>query len=170
PNPSRTDPLYPQFRNFSPYVGHSWAGGFADNQSGANQEAAGEALFSWVGEYLWGVATNQPKWRDAGIYGFTTEEKSVEQYWFNYDHDNWLPGWTHGSVGQIYGSANAFTTFFDGRPVYVYGIHWLPPAEWMTYYGREPDKIASLYQSYLDESGGDARDWSNIVWSFESMT
>jgi endo-1,3(4)-beta-glucanase len=169
-NPSRTDPLYPQFRNFSPYVGHSWAGGFADNQSGANQEAAGEALFSWVGEYLWGMATNQPTWRDAGIYGFTTEEKSVEQYWFNYDRDNWLPGWTHGSVGQIYGAANAFTTFFDGRPVYVYGIHWLPPAEWMTYYGREQDKAAALYQSWFDESGGDARDWSNIVWTFESLS
>lgn len=168
-NPSRTDPMYPQFRNFSPYVGHSWAGGFADNQSGANQEAAGEALFSWVGEYLWGVATNQPKWRDAGIYGFTTEEKSIEQYWFNYDRDNWLPGYTHGTVGQIYGSANAFTTFFDGRPVYVYGIHWLPPAEWMTYYGREQDKATALYQSWFNESGGDARDWSNIVWSFESM-
>jgi len=169
-NPSRTDPLYPQFRNFSPYVGHSWAGGFADNQSGANQEAAGEALFSWVGEYLWGMATNQPTWRDAGIYGFTTEEKSVEQYWFNYDRDNWLPSWTHGSVGQIYGSANAFTTFFDGRPVYVYGIHWLPPAEWMTYYGRDQEKAAALYQSWFDESGGDARDWSNIVWNFESLT
>jgi endo-1,3(4)-beta-glucanase len=169
-NPSRTDPLFPQFRNFSPYVGHSWAGGFGDNPSGANQEAAGEALFSWVGQYLWGMATNKPVWRDAGIYGFTTEEKSIEQYWFNYDRDNWLTDWTHGSVGQIYGSANAFTTFFDGRPVYVYGIHWLPPAEWMTYFGREQDKAAALYQSYLSESNGDARDWSNVVWSFEALS
>jgi len=169
-NPSRTDALYPQFRNFSPYVGHSWAGGFGDNQSGNNQEAAGESLFGWVGEYMWGVATDKPVWRDAGIYGFTTEEKSIEQYWFNYDHDNWLPGFTHASVGQIYGAANAFTTYFDGNPVYVYGIHWLPPAEWMTYYGRVPDKAASLYQNYLAESGGDARDWSNIVWTFQSLS
>lgn len=169
-NPSRTDAQFPYMRNFNPYSGHSWAGGYGDNQSGNNQEAAGEALFSWVGEYLWGVATSQAKWRDAGIYGFTTEEKSVEQYWFNYDRDNWLPEWTHGSVGQIYGAANAFITFFNGAPTYVYGIHWLPPAEWMTYYGREPDKAAALYQSFVRDNGGPETDWQNIVWPFQSIS
>ncbi len=99
-NPSRTDSMYPQFRSFDPYEGHSWAGGYADNKNGNNQEAAGESLFGWVGQYMWALLTGNQAYHDAAVYGFTTELKSVEQYWFNYDGDNWLPQWTHKSVGR----------------------------------------------------------------------
>ncbi|MFD1904301.1 glycosyl hydrolase [Paenibacillus rhizoplanae] len=112
-NPSKTDPKYPYFRNFDPYEGHSWAGGYADNDSGNNQEAAGESLFGWVGQYMWSTLTGNTAFRDASIMGFTTELRAVQQYWFNYDQDNWLPGYTHKTVGQIYGSSNFFGTFFS---------------------------------------------------------
>ncbi|GJM68929.1 hypothetical protein HMSSN036_11450 [Paenibacillus macerans] len=124
-NPSRTDKLFPWFRNFDPYEGHSWAGGYADNRSGNNQEAAGEALFSWVGEYMWGLVTGNDAYRDAGIWGFTTEEKAAEQYWFNYDRDNWAEGYKHATVGHVYGSAYLYGTYFSGDPEHIYGIHWL---------------------------------------------
>ncbi|RED56622.1 discoidin domain-containing protein [Cohnella lupini] len=170
-NPSKTDSQYPWFRNFDPYEGHSWAGGYADNRSGNNQEAAGESLFGWVGEYMWGLVTQNDTYRDAGIWGFTTEEKAVEQYWFNYDHDIWAEGYNHATAGQVYGSATAFTTFFNGDPEYVYGIHWLPPAEWMTYYGRQPEKAAALYQGLTSEiEGGQERAWYHIIWPFESIS
>ncbi|MCM3629784.1 discoidin domain-containing protein [Paenibacillus glycanilyticus] len=170
-NPSRTDAQFPWFRNFDPYEGHSWAGGYADNHSGNNQEAAGESLFGWVGEYMWGLVTDNDTYRDAGIWGFTTEEKAVEQYWFNYDGDNWVEGYNHATAGQVYGSATAFTTFFNGDPEYVYGIHWLPPAEWMTYYGRQPEKAAALYEGLISEiDGGQERAWYHIIWPFESIS
>lgn len=170
-NPSKTDSQYPWFRNFDPYEGHSWAGGYADNHAGNNQEAAGESLFSWVGEYMWGLVTGNDTYRDAGIWGFTTEEKATEQYWFNYDGDNWVEGYNHATAGQVYGSATAFTTFFNGDPEYVYGIHWLPPAEWMTYYGRQPEKAAALYQGLISEiEGGQERAWYHIIWPFESIS
>ncbi|MET0403690.1 MAG: glycosyl hydrolase, partial [Cystobacter sp.] len=170
-NPSRTDALYPFFRNFDPYEGHSWAGGYADNDDGNNQEAAGEALFGWVGEYLWGVATGNKSLRDAGIFGFTTELKAVEQYWFNYDGDNWLPQWTHKTVGQVYGASNFFGTFFNGAPVYVYGIHWLPTSEYLTSYGFEQSKVAALYNGYVTDSGGpDERDWKHVLWPILSLS
>ncbi|ANS76332.1 coagulation factor 5/8 type domain protein [Paenibacillus yonginensis] len=169
-NPNKDDSQFPWFRNFDPYEGHSWAGGYADNRSGNNQEAAGESLFSWVGEYMWGLVTDNDTYRDAGIWGFTTEEKAVEQYWFNYDGDNWVDGYTHATAGQVYGSATAFTTFFGGDPEYVYGIHWLPPAEWMTYYGRQPEKTAAVYQGMIKDLGGQPeRTWFHIIWPFESI-
>ena len=63
--------MFCKFRSFDQYSGHSWAGGYADSDSGNNQESASEALFSWVGMYLWGEATQQQKWIDAGAYGYS---------------------------------------------------------------------------------------------------
>ncbi|MCD1259250.1 discoidin domain-containing protein [Paenibacillus athensensis] len=168
-NPSKTDPLFPSFRNFDPYEGHSWAGGYADNDSGNNQEAAGESLFGWVGQYLWGNLTGNTAYRNAGIYGFTTELKAVEQYWFNYDQDNWLPGFNHKALGQVYGSSNFFGTFFNGDPVFVYGIHWLPTAEYLTSYGFDPTKVQTMYNGLVADIGGPENDWYHIVWPIQSL-
>ncbi|OJH42860.1 hypothetical protein BON30_01650 [Cystobacter ferrugineus] len=169
-NPTRTDPLYPFFRNFDPYEGHSWAGGYADNNNGNNQEAAGESLFGWVGQYLWGVVTGNTSFRDAGIYGFTTELEAVEQYWFNYDGDNWLPEWPHKTVGQVYGSSNFYGTFFSGAPVHIYGIHWLPTSEYLTSYGFNPTKVASLYDGFVTDNGGPETSWQHVVWPIQSLS
>ncbi|WP_068785473.1 discoidin domain-containing protein [Paenibacillus phocaensis] len=169
-NPSKTDSQFPWLRNFDPYEGHSWAGGYADNRSGNNQEAAGEALFSWVGEYMWGLVTGNDEYRDTGIWGFTTEEKAAEQYWFNYDHDNWADGYKHATVGHVYGSAYLYGTYFSGEPEQIYGIHWLPPAEWMTYYGRDPQKTNELYAGLIQDLGGQPeRSWQHIIWPFQSI-
>lgn len=156
-NPSHTDDQFPWMRNFDPYAGHSWAGGYADNRSGNNQEAAGEALFSWVGQYMWGEVTGNKAYRDAGIWGFVTEEKAAEQYWFNYDGDNWLEEYKHATVGHVYGSAYLYGTYFSNEAEHIYGIHWLPPAEWMTYYGRDPKNTAALYNGLIKDLGGSRR-------------
>ncbi|MFB5674109.1 discoidin domain-containing protein [Paenibacillus terreus] len=169
-NPSKTDDQFPWMRNFDPYEGHSWAGGYADNPSGNNQEAAGEALFGWVGQYMWGMVTGNNAYRDAGIWGFTTEEKAIEQYWFNYDHDNWTDGYKHAVAGQVYGSAYLFGTFFSGDPQHIYGIHWLPPAEWMTYYGRDPEKAKALYEGMVQDNNGPENTWQHLIWPFESIS
>ncbi|MCQ4088299.1 discoidin domain-containing protein [Saccharibacillus sp. JS10] len=176
-NPSRTDSMYPWMRNFDPYEGHSWAGGFADNASGNNQEAAGEALFGWVGQFMWGEMTGNDSYRDAAIWGFTTELKAAEQYWFDYDGDNFLPGYTHETAGHVYGSAYAYTTFFSGDAEHIYGIHWLPLGEWMSAYGRDPQKAATLYDGLLKDirkqSGNDEsneRSWQHIIWPFQALS
>ena len=64
--------MFCKFRAFDQYSGHSWAGGYGDSDSGNNQESASEALFSWVGMYLWGEANQNKTYIDAGAYGFTT--------------------------------------------------------------------------------------------------
>ncbi|SDX48978.1 discoidin domain-containing protein [Paenibacillus sp. CF384] len=169
-NPSKEDPLYPFLRNFDPYEGHSWAGGYGDNNNGNNQEAAGESLFGWVGEYMWSLLSGDKATRDISIYGFTTELKAVEQYWFNYDNDNWLPEFAHKSVGQVYGSAYNFGTFFSGNPVNVYGIHWLPTGEYLTSYGFDPAKAADLYNGMVKDNKGPEDAWQHIVWPIEALS
>ena len=145
-NYSDSDDMFCQFRNFDPYEGHSWAGGYADNDSGNNQEAAGESLFGWVGAYLWAVKSGNKTVRDAAIYGFTTELYAIENYWFNFDQDIWLEDWQWHGIGQVYGSTYFFGTFFHGDPVYIYGIHWLPTSEYITYYGMDQAGIRRLYE------------------------
>lgn len=169
-NPSRTDSMYPYFRSFDPYQGHSWAGGYGDNDSGNNQEAAGESLFGWVGQYLWSLVNNDTEFRNAAIYGFTTELKAIEQYWFNYDGDNWLPQWGHKSVGQVYGSSYFYGTFFSGAPVHIYGIHWLPTAEYLTSYGFDPAKASALYNGFVADNGGPETEWQHIVWPIQALS
>jgi hypothetical protein len=151
-NPSDSDSEYCRFRAYDLYEGHSWAGGYADNDSGNNQESASESLFSWVSMYLWGVLTENDTYRDAGVFGFTNEMEAVEQYWFDYDKDNWIDEWPYEVVGQVYGGINFYGTFFGGQPLYVYGIQWLPVSEYLTYYGMNQQRSAEIYQGLLSDT------------------
>ncbi|WP_302626360.1 discoidin domain-containing protein [uncultured Eubacterium sp.] len=144
--------MFCKFRAFDQYSGHSWAGGYADSDSGNNQESASEALFSWVGMYLWGEATENDTYIDAGAYGFTTEMDAIEQYWFDYDEDNWLDAYPFQAAGQIYGASMGYGTYFGGQPVYVYGIQWLPISEYLTNYGMNQEKCAKIYQGLEDDT------------------
>lgn len=187
--PKDDDNMFCKFRNFDQYAGHSWAGGYSDNDSGNNQESASESLFSWVGMYLWGEASGNQKYIDAGAYGFTTEMEAVKQYWFDYDEDNWLDDYPFQGTGQVYGGVNFFGTFFGGQPVYVYGIQWLPISEYLTYYGMDQTKCAKIYQGMVDDTqyainiekrkGAITDDdqyvtpdnsWQHIMWPFLSQT
>ena len=151
-NPSDNDSEFCRFRSYDLYEGHSWAGGYADNDSGNNQESASESLFSWVSLYLWGTLTGNDTYRDAGVFGFSNEMDAVEQYWFDYDKDNWVKEWPYDVVGQVYGGINFYGTFFGGQPLYVYGIQWLPISEYLTYYGMNQERCAEIYQGLLDDT------------------
>ncbi|MBQ9885559.1 MAG: discoidin domain-containing protein [Lachnospiraceae bacterium] len=151
-NPSDNDPDYCRFRSYDLYEGHSWAGGYADNDSGNNQESASESLFSWVSLYLWGVLTQNDSYRDAGIFGFTNEMDAVKEYWFDYDLENWIDDWPYEVVGQVYGGINFYGTFFGGQPLYIYGIQWLPISEYLTYYGENQQRAADIYAALLAET------------------
>ena len=155
-SPYEDDELFCRFRSYDLYEGHSWAGGYADNDNGNNQEAGGESLFGWVGMYLWAIRSQNKDFRDAAIFGFTTELNDVEQYWFNYDGDNWPKDYPHYIVGQNYGATIFMGTFFDGNMTSVYGIHWLPVAEWITHYamGDNKEKLQKMYEGLLKEIEG----------------
>ncbi len=188
-NPSRDDSEYCRFRAYDLYSGHSWAGGYADNDNGNNQESASESLFSWVSMYLWGVLTENDTYRDAAVFGFTNEMSAVKQYWFDYDKENWVEDWPYEVVGQIYGGSNFYGTFFGGQPLYVYGIQWLPISEYLTYYGMNQQRCAEIYagleadttrainialadgsitsaDAYAQADNG----WQHITWPFLSQT
>ena len=182
-NPYRNDTMYPWMRNFDPYEGHSWAGGYGDNQSSNNQESSSEATFAWAGEYLWGLATGNNTYRDAGIWGFTLEVNAIEQYWFDYDQDNWASDYDPGVTGMVWGNAYTYGTYFSGNPSCIYGIHWLPVSPVLTYLGYKPAVAARInsdyrkdendYQAKLAAQGtpnADPEGWFHITWPFEALS
>ena len=44
---------FPQYRNFDPYAGHSWASGSSPFADGNNQESSSEAVNAWNAVGLW---------------------------------------------------------------------------------------------------------------------
>ena len=155
-NPNRNDPLFPYMRNFDMFSGHGWAGGYADNNGGNNQESAGEALNSWVGAYLYATAVGNEQVRLAAIYGYTTELAAIKHYWFNYFND-FPETYPYGVVGQVYGGSNFFGTFFNGEPLYMYGIHLIPGEEFLTGYGldeHERKQLAKMLSIMRKEQDG----------------
>ncbi len=176
-SPDRTDPLFPKLRSFDPYEGHCWAGGKSDGWAGNNQESTSESMNAWTGIYLWGLATGQNKYRDLGIYGYTTERNAEMQYWYDEDKINWnAPGYTRNSVGILWGAGQSFATFFGTNPEYVYGIHWLPVHPGLMYLGYNQPLARSLYEGMCDvitthNTNGNTNEqgWYNIIWAFQAL-
>ncbi len=175
-NPDYNDALFPAFRNYDPFAGHSWAGGYSDNDGGNNQEAGGESLHGWVGMYIYSLVTGNEKYKNAAIYGFTTELAAVKEYWFNYDGTSFCGDYPYGTVGQVYGGTNFFGTFFNGDPVYMYGIHWLPGSEFLSSFAigeSEHASLKKLYENYLHDdylwTGKNDYAWQHITWPIKAM-
>ncbi|MFQ9515747.1 MAG: discoidin domain-containing protein [Eubacterium sp.] len=187
--PEEDGNLFCKFRNFDQYAGHSWAGGYADGDTGNNQESVSEALFSWEAMYLWGELTQNKVYKDAAAYGFATEIEAAEQYWFDYDKDNWHEDYPFNAVGILYAGSAGFGTYFGGQPLYVYGIQWLPISEFLTYYGMNQERCAEIYagleydtqyaiaieqrknSNYNPDSyAGPDNGWQHIAWPYLSQT
>ena len=154
-NWQRDDELFPYMRNFDMFAGHGWAGGYADNNGGNNQESAGEALNSWVGAYLYATAVGNEDIRTAAIYGFTTELNAVKHYWFDYFGD-FPESYQYGVAGQVYGGSNFYGTFFNGEPLFAYGIHLIPGEEYLTSYAlneAERKDLERLIDNMRHEQG-----------------
>ena len=86
-NWDRDDARFPFMRTLDIWNGHSWAGGLGDhgNDNGNGQESSSEAMQSWGGLYLLGVALDNKEMRDAGIWGWSTEARATREYWFDVD-------------------------------------------------------------------------------------
>ncbi len=197
-NPDKEDDMLPFMRNLDVYEGHSWAGGYGDNNSGNNQESASEATFSWAGLYLWGLVTGNKEYRDAGIWGYTSEVDAIEQYWFNMDEGTELDShnWPDDYGTDIYGDENCddlpytgmvwglgYTngTYFSGNPCCIMGIHLLPVTPAITYMGYDRERAGQIWEQYeaiqaayqkkvAAQGQSDPEGWHHILWPFLALS
>jgi endoglucanase Acf2 len=135
---------FPFIRNFDAYEGHSWASGDAASDYGNNQESSSEAINAWASLILLGETTRNPRLRDLGIYLYTSEVASVEQYWFDLDHEV-LPA-TFGKplASMVFGGKVAYNTWWTQEPREILGINEMPVTPAATYLGRNPQYVTSV--------------------------
>lgn len=132
-NWDKNDNRFPFFRTFDAWAGHSYAGGLA-GWGGNGQESTSEAMQSWGGLYMLGVATNNKAMRDAGIFGWVTESRGTAEYWFDRDRENI----DYNRFDKPYNSnltsqGIGWWTWFSGDPVWMHSIQWMPISPIMKY-------------------------------------
>ena len=165
---------YPYLRSFSPYEGHSWASGYEDERTGNNQESTSEAINAWAGIILFGELTNNTKIRDLGIYLYTTESESADEYWFDKDEETYKIDSTKFDApmaSMVWGGKVDYSTWFGQQ--YTQGIQICPINSWSFYLGKNANKITgkdyikkyyNADKTYKNAKGGSTEHW-NDMWA-----
>ncbi|MFE3049665.1 glycosyl hydrolase [Streptomyces albidoflavus] len=169
-NPSRTDDAFPFLRGFDVYAGHSWASGHQGFAAGNNQESSSESTNLSAALVLWGSATGDSELRDLGSYLLATEGESIAQYWFDADEEVFPGDFGHDTVGMVWGSGGAYSTWWTANPEEIHGINVLPvTAGGSLHLGGHKDAIRRNIAEMERENGGPAEEWRDILWEFESL-
>jgi endoglucanase Acf2 len=170
---------FPFLRNFDPYEGHSWASGDADFDAGNNQESSSEAVNAWAGLILWGEATGNRSLRDLGIYLYTSEIASVQQYWFDLDQQVLSRDYGKPFASMVFGGKYAYNTWWTQEPRQILGINLMPITPASTYLGADPAFIrrtidalpaaVSLYEKNGITDGTPGDIWQDVLASYLAL-
>lgn len=171
-NIDRTDKNFAFLRIFDPYRGHSWANGAALFGSGNNEESSSEAMNAYSGIIMWGAATGNNALRDVGIYLYTHERASIEQYWFNINNQVFPTGFNRPCVGMIWSDGGSYAIWWDGFIEECHGINFIPIQGGSLYHGRNPAYLQTN-QNYMMTNGGNNNsihdDWRDIHMSIMAL-
>ena len=164
-NWQREDTKYPMFRTFDPWAGHSFAGGMGDG-NGNGQESTSEAMQSWGGLYLLGVALGDDEMRDAGIFGWVSEARGVAEYWFDRHRDNIdYEKFKHPYNSNLTCHGVGWWTYFGYQNVYMQGIQWMPTSTALDYLSEDKEFAKWDYNMlFTDPAKTEDRDASNGEW------
>ncbi|MGW7412347.1 glycosyl hydrolase [Streptomyces sp. NPDC054863] len=168
-NPSRTDSAYPFLRGFDVYAGHSWASGHQGFAAGNNQESSSESVNLSAALVLWGSATGDNSLRDLGSYLLTTESEAITQYWFDASQQVFPASFGHDTLGMVWGSGGAYSTWWTANPEEIHGINVLPVTGGSLHLAREQAAIKRNIAEMERENGGPAVEWRDLLWEFESL-
>lgn len=159
-NPYKTGQVsqsFPFMRNFDVYEGHSWANGgynFAAGDDGSDQESSSEAMNAWAAIYLWGIVTNNQDWINLGMYGYTTENEAIKEYYFDTHGETFPASYKHRG-GVLYDGAMKYMTHWNTTDAQeTMGIWILPLTPSMLYLGYDPS-YAQWYYNKAFNIGAD---------------
>ena len=170
-NESRTDPMYPFLRNFSPYAGHCWANGFASFPQGNDQESTSESMQFNSSLIHWGAITGDDEIRDLGIYLYTTEQTAIEEYWFDMYDRNFSPAQQYSLVSRVWGNSYDNGTFWTSDIAASYGIELYPIHGGSLYLGHNTDYVLQLWNEIAANTGILANEanvnlWHDVMWEY----
>ncbi|WFB37276.1 glycosyl hydrolase [Kiritimatiellota bacterium B12222] len=177
-NADRTSTEFPFLRTFSPWVGHSYAGGTSSTSDGNNQESTSESMMAWAGLFLLGSALGDDHLRDTGAMGYAVEAEAIREYWNDYYawEDPKNPAVfpeayqaKHTIVGVRRDRDMGYFTWFSGEAKHIYGIQWFPTWTHLQYIGfDDPQFIQAQSKAMLTRQGTDSftplgREWGHVA-------
>lgn len=167
----RNDPMFPYLRNFSPYAGHSWVDGFANNPQGNNQESSSESMNFNASLIQWGQLTNNKAVRDLGIYLYTTEQTGVEEYYMDIHHRNFPASQKYSLYSRVWANSNDNGTFWTGDIAASYGIELYPIQGGSLYLGQDTAYVRRLWNEIVANTGISSNQanpnlWYDMMWEY----
>ncbi|MEM9680710.1 MAG: glycosyl hydrolase, partial [Bacteroidota bacterium] len=173
-NPSRTDSMFPFLRNFSPYGGHSWANGFSTEPFGNDQESTSESMQFNSALIHWGTITNNQEIRDLGVYLYTTELSTIQEYWFDVEQRSFQPEYQYDMVARVWAGGYDNGTWWTNDVAASYGIQLYPIHAGSLYLGHRKDYVDRVWQEMTQNTEvlsnvSNANLWYDTYWKFLSF-
>ncbi|MBK1879158.1 glycosyl hydrolase [Pelagicoccus mobilis] len=173
-NPSRTDSMFPFLRNYSPYAGHSWANGFATEPFGNDQESTSESMQFNSSLIHWGAVTGNDEIRDLGIFLYTSEHSSVNEYWFDQNDRTFQPSYAYEMVARVWGGGYDNGTWWTTDVAASYGIQLYPIHGGSLYLGHNTDYVQEAWQGMAANTEvlsniPNGNLWYDTYWKFLSF-
>ena len=167
----RNDTMFPYLRNFSPYAGHSWVDGFANNPQGNNQESSSESMNFNAALIQWGQATNNKAIRDLGIYLYSTEQTGIEEYYMDIHHRNFPASQKYSLYSRVWANSNDNGTFWTGDIAASYGIEMYPIQGGSLYLGQDTVYVKRLWNEIVANTGIASNQvnpnlWHDEMWKY----
>jgi len=181
-NWDRNDAIFPYFRTFNFWRGHSYAGGTSNPNDGNNQESSSESMQAWTGLFLLGNALHDNEMIAAGAMGWAIESEAILEYWNDYyawklgkENSNYSPNYKnkHSIVSVLRDRDIGYWTWFSGEAIHIYGIQWLPLWTSLQYLGKDTHFSEWQFENMLNRQGKGQKfpivklgdDWGNIALS-----
>ena len=167
----RNDTMFPYLRNFSPYEGHSWVDGFANNPQGNNMESSSESMNFNASLIQWGQASANKTIRDLGIYLYTTEQTGIEEYYMDIHHRNFPSTQNYSLVSRVWGNSFDNQTFWTGDIAASYGIEMYPIQGGSLYLGQDTVYVKRLWDEIVANTGISSNQanpnlWHDMMWQY----
>ena len=131
---------FPQYRNFDPYSGHSWASGTSPFADGNNQESSSEAVNAWNGLALWEQVRGNTAGYDQARWMMSVEADSAKLYWTNTDLAT-FPAFSAKMVALNWGGKRDYATWFSPAPSAMLGIQLIPMGPYAQYLAGDSARI-----------------------------
>ncbi|MCL2799104.1 MAG: glycosyl hydrolase [Endomicrobia bacterium] len=178
------DQNFPVLRSFDVYEGHSWANGVGySHNDGIDHESSSEAMNAWAAIILWGMVTNNQKFIDLGIYGYTTELEATKEYYFDNaayysggsgptNYAPYVPPYAYNSVGILSDNRIDYTVIWNRvNPMSqeIKGIQVLPLAPSMLYLGHNTAYAQSFYDQLAIGPNHTPSKWKSIWYRFRAL-
>ncbi|RDA93880.1 hypothetical protein CP533_4515 [Ophiocordyceps camponoti-saundersi (nom. inval.)] len=167
-NPSTSDGLFPVWRCFDWYHGHSWAHGLYASMDGKNQESSSEDMMAAYALKMWGRVSGDGDLESRSNLQLSVLARSLRAYYL-YEADNAVqPRRFIGNkvAGILFENKVDHTTFFDGSIEAIQGIHMIPILA-PTAFVRRPRFVSEEWETYFSkgriDSVGSA--WKSIVYA-----